>query len=346
MIILGIIILILLFFYFFYPQQSMPLGSRVFIQTPEFEKYRNDCLHPCVRYIAEGFNGSNWWMVQSPYYGRNSQVENPILYKSNEKRYPMKWKFVSLVQDTPKTGFNSDPMLFYEKKKLWVFWREYDTPLCNSLNVSMATVGCFTSDGKNFSSIIVYLTQKGNDRDTEQCPILIKKNGIYIFYAVHYEYEPMRKNLGIAIWEGTSLEQPNFVLKKTIPFPVKHTCDKFKQFRLGKQLLFIPKPLKHDVWHFDLFEYKNKLYMFSVAEWGDNIMLSVANDNANFKTFRKPLVNSHYSESSINYRSYYYKPTGFIENDTIYLNYTSRGKVDKNANELFFSKCKLPKRYI
>jgi hypothetical protein len=63
--------------YFFYPRQNMPLGKKINIQTPIYEKYKNDCLHPCIRFIPSGFLGYHWWMVQSPYYGRNSAVENP-----------------------------------------------------------------------------------------------------------------------------------------------------------------------------------------------------------------------------------------------------------------------------
>jgi hypothetical protein len=316
----------------------MPVGTRVEITTPEFEKYKNDCLHPCIRHIPGGFAGYQWWMVQSPYYGRDNKLENPILYFSKDKTFPLKWECLGIIRDTPLTGFNSDPNLFYEDNKLWIFWRECQTPLCTQLEVSKATVGFSTKDGVNFSPLQVYLSEKESDIDREQSPILIKKDDKYLFYATHYQYKPERKNIGLAIWEGTSLEFPDFKLQPTIKFDTVFTCDKLKQLRIEKKILFIPIPLKYDVWHFDLFEYQNKLYMFSVSEWGDNIMLSVSDDYKNFRTIRKPLINTHYTEQKIGYRQYYYKPTGFIHNDMLYLYYTSMGNVDKMKNELFYTK--------
>jgi hypothetical protein len=318
----------------FYPKQLMPIGKRITIQTPEPDKYHNDCLHPCIRHIPEGFCGYNWWMVQSPYYKRDSSLENPILYFSKDVDIPVNWEPVALVRDTPQMGFNSDPALFYEKGKLWIFWREVGTPQCEQLGVKKATVGCFTKNGKKFSSIKVYLTDNCADEDKEQCPILIKRGSCYLFYAVHYQYQPIRQNKGIAIWEGTSLESPDFVYKATIRIKTTYTCDKWKQKWIGRKLIFIPKPQKHDIWHFDLFEYQQKLYMFSVAEWGDNIMLSVAEDYKNFKTLRKPLVNNHYSEQFLECRPYFYKPTAYITNKTLLLYYTINSNHGPNQNEL------------
>jgi len=340
-ILLFLVIILFLFvfvyFYLFYPKQTMPVGIPVVIITPDYEKYRNDCLHPCVRFIPSGFAGYNWWMVQSPYYARNSKLENPILYYSKDKTFPLKWECLGVIRDTPLTGFNSDPTLFYENNKLWIFWREYLTPLCTDLQVSKATVGFSTLDGINFSTLQVYLTEKETNIDREQCPILIKHDDKYLFYAVHYQHKPIRKNIGLAIWEGTSLEKPDFILKDPVKIDAVYTVDKFKQLKIGKQLIFIPKPLKHDVWHFDLFEYKNRLYMFSVAEWGDNIMMSVSEDFRNFKTVRKPLINTHSSEKFFGRRQGFYKPTGYIANDTLYLYYTTMAKDDEKRNELYLT---------
>lgn len=319
--------------YFFYPIQLMPIGRIINIQTPNYEKYKDDCLHPCIRFIPNGFLGYHWWMVQSPYYGRNSAVENPILYYSEDIEDPTNWIQLCVVKETPPKGYNSDPNIYYEDDKLWIFWRECFTPLCDSLNVLMATVGVSTIDGINFTEPKVYLTHSEPNQDTEQSPILIKKDSLYYFYAVHYQYKPERKNLGIAIWKGTSLDSPDFHLEATTLVPALYTCDKYKQLKLGGKYIFIPKPLKHDIWHFDLIEHNNKLYMLSVAEWGDNIMLGVSADYRNFKPYLKPLVNAHVSQ-----QFYFYKPTGYFKNNTLGVYYTARGKVDKQKNELYFTK--------
>jgi len=336
-----LLLLVIVYFYLYYPKQTMPLGTPVEITTPEQDKYRNDCLHPCVRYIPSGFAGYNWWMVQTPFYGRDNKLENPVLYFSKDKTFPLKWECMGIIRDTPLTGFNSDPTLYFEDNKLWIFWRECSSPLCNKLNVLRATVGFSTTDGMHYSPLQVYLTDNHPDKDTEQCPILIKKKDKYLFYAVHYRYTPVRKNIGIAIWEGTSLEQPDFRLKETPQFKPVYTCDAWKQLITKNHYWFIPIPLKYDLWHFDLFEYKNKLYMFSSSEWGKNILLSVSDDFVTFKTFQKPLINTFYTESIERHWKYYYKPTGYIKDDMLYLYFTASGEKDVNSNKLYFTKAKL-----
>lgn len=101
--------------------------------------------------------------------------------------------------------------------------------------------------------------------------------------------------------------------------------------------VFLPLPIKHDLWHFDLFEYNDKLYMVSVAENGKNIMLAVSDDYVNFDFIRNPLVSSRYNQNIENYKQRYYKPTAFVQNDSLYLYYSSIGKEDRNLNELYLS---------
>lgn len=71
--------------------------------------------------------------------------------------------------------------------------------------------------------------------------------------------------------------------------------------------------------------------MISVAEWGDDIMLSIADDYRHFKTLQVPLINSHYSK-----QLYFYKSTGFVQEGRLLLYYTARNSLDKCANQLFF----------
>ena len=86
-------------------------------------------VHPCVRYISDGLCGHKWWLVVTPYPNGNSRYEQPILYygDNNDVVPPKNWLFVGLVQEPHKTGFNSDPNLYYDGKKLWIFWKETKT---------------------------------------------------------------------------------------------------------------------------------------------------------------------------------------------------------------------------
>ena len=191
-----------------------------------------------------------------------------------------------------------------------------------------------TKDGVTFSSKRVYLTNSDSKSDTEQAPTLIKRNNGYWFYATWYQYEPIRKNKGIAIWYGTSLEQPNFVLVDTITLETIYTVDKVAQLRVGGHLYFAPKPHRFDLWHFDLVEHNDGLFMVASEEKGDVIMIGYSKNNVNFKFKLKPLVDNHFMENYCEYRQYYYKPTAIIENDSLYLFYTTNDKVDAKQNIL------------
>lgn len=322
--------------YLFYPQQSMPVGVPVSVETPEPEKYHNDCLHPCIRY--DEANGI-YHMAQSPYYGWNNKVENPIYYTSHNY---MQWNNGIVMEDTPIKGYNSDPCILLDGDTVLYVWRECSTPRCDSLGVVNATIGKVLVNNE-WSDIRVYVTNISSNYDTEQCPIFINEEGNVLLYAAWYQYYPERINNGIAIWRGTNISRPDFQLIDTLRLPAIYTVDKLVQQRLFDYIWYVPWPQKHDVWHFDLFEYKDKLYMVSVAEKGDNIMLSVSDDYRHFKHIRKPLVNNHYSENYTGYRQYFYKPTAFVKNDSLFVFYTANAKDDPNRNQLFVTKERMDK---
>jgi len=330
-----IIIVFLLFWtiatyiYMFYPQQRMPIGEPVDVTTIQPEKYRNDCLHPCIRYDAKS---GKYYMAQSPDFGWNNKIENPMFYESEDY---LNWSNSKLIADTPEKGYNSDPNIcLLENGKIFYLWRECETSLGESLHSMFITVGGYIKDGKLDNKRILAVDE-WEDGDTEQCPIMVECDGKRFIYAAWYQYEPVRKNMGVAVWEQGKNDDKPFKLVETIPFRSCYTVGKWGQIRLFGHLCFVPKPLFHDVWHFDLFEFDNKLYMVSVAEKGDNIMLSVADDWMHFKTFRKPLVNNHYTENYCGYRQYYYKPTAFVKDDTLHVFYTANAKDDPNRNQLY-----------
>lgn len=325
-----------IYVYIYYPQQSMPIGEKVVVHTISPEKYHDDCLHPCVRYDA--LSGS-YFMAQSPYYAWDNKVENPIFYSSDSY---MQWTDGHLIAETPETGYNSDPNICLSSDgSIYFIWRECYTPLCDSLKAHEVTVG-----GKIVNNFLskkeVYCINHLPNGDIEQAPVMIEHGGERYIYAAWYQYEPIRKNKGIAIWKedvasanrgGGQTCKCQFV--DSIAFESCITADRVLNIPLFGHIFYIPKPLYHDLWHFDLFEYANKLYMVSVAEKGDNIMLSVSEDWRHFKTFHKPLVNNHYTENFCGYRQYYYKPTAFVKDDTLHVFYTANAKEDPKRNQLY-----------
>ena len=328
----------------FYPRQLLPVGTRIDLRTPQPEKYLNDVLHPCVRKGEGGAFKDKYIMVQSPLYGGDESMENPILYVSDSLE---DWGDGVVVRDTPSEGYNSDPLVFPEGDKLWVFWREFNTPACFDAGTNIATFGCCTKDGRHFSSPKLYLaniyesdTRWGKPfpvADIAQCPILMKHNGEYYFYGVCMDYKTYVCK-GLSIWKGSSLEEPDFKLQQVVPFHSVLSVGKFKQLKIRGKLYFIPKPVSQSLWHFDLFEHDGCLYMiFGVAKGKGNILLSCSKDWMHFKTRIAPLINNNHSENTLHYRQYYYKSTGFVENGQLHLFYTANSPVDRKRNVLFHS---------
>lgn len=84
-------------------------------------------VHPCVRYIPEGYLGHKWWLVYTPYFRSDASLEQPVLcYAESDDAeiFPRSWKTHCLVKDKLEDGYNSDPTLLYYEGKLYVYWRE------------------------------------------------------------------------------------------------------------------------------------------------------------------------------------------------------------------------------
>ena len=296
--------------------------------------YMNDCLHPCIRCFEDSFLGYKYWMVQSPYYAKNNRIENPILYKSNDK---MHWENGLEIAPTPSSGYFSDPCIFRDDTLLYVFWRECMTPLCLQNNATRITVGVATEDGITFSEKKIYLTETEIDVDREQCPILIKQKNDYWFYCAWYGYMPKRMSKGIARWKGTSLTEPDFALVDTTEVDMPILRDKWISTKVCGKRIFLPKLVKYDLWHFDLYDKNDTLFMVSCSEGSDNIMQYYSIDGKHWVVNNKPLINNHALENVIGYRQVYYKPTAFVENDTTHLFFTSQDRSDNKRNILWYS---------
>ena len=316
----------------FYPQQLIDPKTilPVEVTTPEPEKYHNDVLHPCIRKMSNG----KYVMVQSPWYKCQDGIENPILYISDD---PMYWDNGIVVEDTPAKGYNSDPNVFVEGNRIYVFWREWHTPFCEEHGVLRAIVGVYTEDeGLSFSNKRIYFTDNDRKAVNEICPILIKRGEIYRFYCTWYSMHP-RQNEGVAIWEGSSIEEPDFKLIKRTPFKTKYICDKYKQLQIFGKNIFLPMPHKFDLWHFDLLEKDGTLYMIASEEMKDVVMIAESDDWENFKLHRKPLINAHSMENTLGYRQSYYKPTAIKYGKRVMLFITANPKENGYAHNLFMT---------
>ena len=200
-ILVALFIALAVYFYMFYPRQTMPIGETIDVSTPDPDKYHNDCLHPCVRYCA---STGKYYMAQSPYYGWNNDLENPMYYESDDYK---KWQTGALIADTPNKGFNTDPCILVDNEGLVTYiWRECKSELSYSLGSERVIVGGLIEKGR-LKEKKVFAINEWKDGDTVQCPILVEHNGENYIYAAWYQYEPVRKNCGISIWRENAQDE-------------------------------------------------------------------------------------------------------------------------------------------
>lgn len=113
---LVVLLLVGFYFYRFYPQQQMPVGDELRIKTPQYDKYRDDCLHPCVRERIDG----EYVMVQSPYYAWNNKVENPMYYHTNNLK-----EWVSVSKDWKHFKTIKKPLVNNHCSENYTGYRQY-----------------------------------------------------------------------------------------------------------------------------------------------------------------------------------------------------------------------------
>lgn len=280
----------------------MPYGVSVLASTPEPEKYLNDNIHPCVRYIADGFAGHKWWMTTTPYPNYNARVENPILYYGDSETDgvpPASWQGGVVVEDTPSDGYNSDDNLYFDGTRLWVFWRENNTPDCLAHNTTRATFGRYTLDGETFSEKKFFaplgFNEVGKTGDCEMCPCVRMVGNTLIMYGTYYEFSPVKRDYGLSIWhiDNNDLINETFELVRNVG---------------------ILTPKGFDFWHFDMFEYNGVYYCVATEENATKILLGKSADGINFTFYATPLISTEET-----YLSYLYKPTALVVNHILYL---------------------------
>lgn len=276
---------------YFYPNL---LGNEVEMKYALPEGYDNFAVHPCVRYIQEGIGGNKWWMVLTPYKNYDITQENILLFRGvdgTDNSSPTEWSFVKEVCGKHPKGYNSDPNLFYDGHKLWVVWREWETenlpkdcPIC-------CIRYTYTSDGVSFSEIkTIAENQFDKVSDSTMCPIVFQKGNDIFMYASAYKYEPILTPLGTSRyrWNGNSFEFEG----------VSHN----------------PK-IKFDLWHFDLFEYKNVLFQNLTGQFGNAILLGKSDDGLHFNYSKRPLLCNPFFLK----KNFYYKSSVVILGDKMYV---------------------------
>ena len=319
-------------------------------QVSEFKSnlYHGDIVHPCVRFSKQKFRGYNWWLIYTPYYNANPDVENPILcYGVSDNGNPPKdWTAYKEIIGKPLYGYNSDPTMFFDSKGLNIFWRENKTPRTEKDNLYRATYGCILSENEEKIIKNPVLCEKNIFIDKEVSPTFLKVKNSYVAYGMHMRFKNSRlhlsigyfeklvqillkvssvleiyneqKTFGISIWKSETLEEPFKYIKTT----------KIK----NRNKLYRP-------WHLDIFEYKSKLYaIIQTTQSNADICLAVCDDEENFKMFSTPLI----TNKSIN-KVGIYKPTGFVYKDIFYLYYTAQDRNNRKLNKMYLTSMPISK---
>lgn len=315
------------------------------VEDPSIRETFGDVVHPCVRFIEEGFEGHRWWMVYTPYYGGNDRMENPRLCYSDapDGVIPVDWKYYCTVKDRPEEGYNSDPTLLFEGGRMYVYWRENYTPSSLSFGMSRATFGCRVENRQVHYLPEAQLVEFNRHIDKELSPTFISFHGRPRAYALHlrfcsrlmyhlsgrwsrrvYRLLAYTEKLGlysrfrcrgVSIWEGDSFEG-KFRYLKTVRFR-------------GVNRLYQP-------WHMDLFSRpKEASGLYAVVQSNVNhpdICLAKSEDGECFRMSVSPLV----TEGALGMKGLY-KSSAVIVDDMFYLFFTARDNNDPKLNRLFIA---------
>ena len=321
----------------------MAPGDLCHVEDPTFEQTHGDVLHPCVRFVEDGFEGHTWWMLYTPCYDTPA-LENPVLcYADGPGNKPPKdWQYYCAIVGSPETGYNSDPTLSFCDGKCFVHWREYHTPRAHELGCCEATFGGVVENRTVRFHEVPQLMESAESQDREISPTFISLDGSSRAYAVHIRLREKAKSplpgiqrlfgkipaflhrhgfflrkrcRGVAIWNGPSLTG-QFTYSKTISF---------------KNVSWL-----YDPWHMDLFVAPDKagtrsLYAIVLTKnYEGDICLAKGDDGERFRFFRKPLLTPQTVGSNG-----IYKPTAVVADGVFHLFYTVRSPTDRRLNRLY-----------
>ena len=313
------------------------------VEDPSSEMTHGDVIHPCVRYIEEGFEGHHWWMVYTPLYNWNDKLENPRLcYSDAEKgETPRMWRYYCTIKDCPSEGYNSDPTMLYYDGHLYIWWRECHTPRTKQSGCYYAVVGCCVKDHVVVPMNQVQMVENNIYIDKEVCPTVMSTKDGFRAYSLHQRYEPLSfhclpdkllrgllklcdiantfrlysriKCRGVAIWNG----KPGKPLKYMKTVPIK-----------GVHRLFQP-------WHMDLFtdSVEENGMLYAVVQSNEkfaDLYLTWSQDGEQFTWCDVPLIMGQ-TESMKGL----YKSTAQVVDGVFYLFYTVQDSKDKALHGLY-----------
>lgn len=318
----------------------MKPGQPCHIEPFKVDENRGDVVHPCVRYIPEGYEGHCWWLVYTPYFNADASMENPILCysDSNEPVPPTDWKVYCEVKGKPEKGYNSDPVLLYDGGKLYVFWREYGTEGCERSGHKVATFGGIVKGRKIVNEFGPAVWSDDLEVDSEVSPTFLKIDDGFLCLAMHLQFHskwikrqhPILKSLLTILLSVTDLlgfcsQQKSFGIARWISNNIN------KPFQYIDTVKFKNCNSLYRPWHMDFFEYQGRLYaIVQTNQSNADLCLAYSDDYKQFTFYKNPLVtNAVIGKLGI------YKPTAGVIEDRFYLYYTAEDADNRALNKLY-----------
>ena len=302
--------------------------------------YHEDAVHPCVRYVPEGIFGHKWWMVYTPYYKANAKIENPRLcYGESETiEAPTNWHVVKELVPQHTNGYNSDPYLWIKDGKMFVFWRENDTPALIDKQLVRGTFCAEINEVFDLLNTRLVLPEEAQFEDKETCPAFTQDKDGFIGYAMHLKFKnnfmhsqaprtlcrlfdkmvaitdvlgiySQQKFKGVAVWRATNIDGP-YAYEQSLPI-------------YNKNRLYRP-------WHMDIFSWDGKEYMVIQTNQSNADIGLAERTERGFRMFpRSLLTNADIDKVGV------YKPTALVVDGVFHLYYTAQDKSNRGLNKLY-----------
>ena len=321
----------------------MSPGVQCFHSQFEQEINHGDVVHPCVRYIPNGFLGHKWWMVYTPYYGSNDKTENPILCYADEEDVipPTHWQVHCQVQGQPQNGYNSDPALLFTNNRLYVFWRENLTIRCSANGFARATFGAVVEENGISSVFGPVVGTEDAEVDSETSPAFIEeKDGSYRCLATHITFHSKKiKKMPLFLQRiinpvALVLDLLGLWSQQKAHGMAQWVCDKVDgTYKYERTIMFENQNVLYRPWHIDFFEWDKKIYAIVQSnQCNADICLAESDDRVHFRFFKKPLMtNETCGKVGI------YKPTAGVVNGNFFLYYTAQDKDNRALNKLYLT---------
>ena len=253
--------------------------------------------HPSICFFPEKWHGYFYWLATTPYPDERVEYENPCIYRSNDPTVFSPINQNPILKHPGGGAYNSDPELFLFEDRLYCIVRE------NENSHYLREIKLLNSiDGQDWSKPVTIYSSNEEDRQLLS-PSYVRRRDKHLIYFLNGDAGIGRngKCTGIEIAEADDLDTS------------------FRFFSKGHFLN--QEDVKIEPWHFDLFEYNNRLYMVLCARDRNRrtfrnpmyTYLAISEDYINFYIYKKPIV--RYLKS--------YRPSAYVDDSGVFHLYFS-----------------------